>query len=1128
MRVPVAEPCRISLSLTLALTLLPTVAASAADPQSSDLEFFEKRIRPVLVRHCYACHSALTAEPKGGLRLDSREALRKGGESGPAVTPGKADDSLLLSAIKHEDYKMPPDKRLPARVIADFESWIRRGAIDPRDRPPSALEIADLSWRKKLAQRRDWWSLKPLKAARPPNVQAARWSRTPIDRFLAARLEAAGLPIGPPAEPQTLIRRATLLLTGLPPRPDAVKRFVRAAPAAPDRAYEQLIDRLLQSPHFGERWARHWMDIVRFAETHGYEWNHEIRDAWRYRDYLIRALNADVPYDQLLREHIAGDLLENPRVDRAAARNESLIGTAFWRFGELGHDNCVRFPEIRFDALDNQIDTLTKAFQASTVSCARCHDHKLDPFSTRDYYGLVGILESSRQVIRTIDTPDRYRRHFADLQRLKKQIRQVTAKRWEAALPEVVRQITAALPLAEGDKTVPEGGKQTALAKQLTAAKVSQTSPVVVLRALRKAGPPSIAARWRALASQIHQEREKHRAENAKRYRVWSSLRSLASDGWRWEGTGSAKRFAKAGAFVVALEGERAITRLLPAGRYTHLLSSRMNGTLQSPWAPTSHKYVSLRFDGGGLSLIRAVINSCALNEFVGGGLKYIEPSGPRWMTFPTAASPQHRSFFELTTKSDNPRWPDRPGRAGDKKSLLTSPHSWFGLTRVVLHDTPQPPQPEFDLLAKLLTCEPPESPAEVAARLARVTGQAIARWRVDRATDLDADWLQWLLDTELLPNDLAPAPLRDLVHAYRQRERLLPAPRVVAGMADQGPGFDSPVLLRGNPEQPGPRQPRGYVEVLSPHGSGDSTGRATSRRSVVSGSGRRLLAARIASPRNPLTARVLVNRLWHHLMGSGLVRTPDDFGRLGERPSHPELLDYLAQRLIDDGWSVKRSLRRIVLSQAFRQSARPPDRAREVDPANRLLHHFPVRRLDAEAIRDSLLAVSGRLDRTRFGASIHPFRAEPKPHRKLESGPLDGNGRRSLYLKVTRMEGPRFLELFDLPDQMATRGRRDRSSVPAQALALLNDPFLIDQARVWGRRLVRRPDTSAAARIDHMFWRAFARPPRTAERDRLLGLVNRLAELHGVPPANRLTSETLWKDVAHTLFNMKEFIYVR
>ena len=423
--------------------------ATPAAFADEDFEFFEKRIRPVLIRHCYECHSAASSELKGGLRLDSREFIRKGGESGPAVVPGNTSVSLLLDAVRHESFEMPPDRKLPERVIEDFETWIEAGAVDPRDMPPTAEEVANLSWGTIFEERRKWWSLQPIdpdvaKAARTFGQDSKRVSLQ-IDAYISARQQAAKITPAEPATGRILARRLSLVLTGLPPGPAEVEQFVKAFADNPGAAYEAYVDRLIDSPHFGEHWARHWLDVVRFAETHGYEWNHEIRDAWRYRDYLIRAFNSDVPYDQIVREHIAGDLLKQPRINKELGINESLIGTAFWRFGELGHDDCVTFPEIRFDALDNQIDTFAKAFQGLTVSCARCHDHKLDAISTKDYYALVGILENCSQVVHTLDSPDRIADAADEIRKVKVELRQVLGEKWLAAVEPMKETIVKVL-----------------------------------------------------------------------------------------------------------------------------------------------------------------------------------------------------------------------------------------------------------------------------------------------------------------------------------------------------------------------------------------------------------------------------------------------------------------------------------------------------------------------------------------------------------------------------------------------------------------------------------------------------------------------------------------------------------
>ena len=1086
----------------------------------SDIGFFERKIRPALVRYCYECHSAAAAEIKGSLRLDSRGALLRGGETGPAVVPGDVEGSLLISAIRRQSLEMPPDEKLPLTVIADFEQWVAGGAPDPRDHPPTVDEADELAWQGILQARRDWWSFKPLSKSELPAASAAS-SMHAIDCFVEARLAAAGLELSGPADPHTSLRRLSLVLTGLPPTPEEVREFelqsVHHPDASQDAAYEALVDRLLDSPHFGERWARHWMDIVRFAETHGYEWNHEIRDVWRYRDYLIRAFNSDVPYDQLVREHIAGDLIETPRINTELGINESVIGTAFWRFSELGHDDCVVFPEIRYDALDNQIDTLTKAFQAITVSCARCHNHKLDAISTADYYALVGILESSRQVVQTLDLPGTITEQANQLQDLKGKLQPPLAAEWLAATETLPAKLLAALrqKKTEGDEEADTG-----LQQQLHQENLKLDSFVLSLKRIAdQQKSASLASTWQQLKEEYEEEARKRADFNAQNFHTYQAFGADQPHAWRTLGLGLLGDPCPPGKFVLASSGDNMVSAVLPAGIFTHLLSERMNGTLQSPWIPTEHKYVSIQLLGGGLSMVRAMVDSCALNEYAGGGKRYLDGADLHWKRFLTSAGLPHHSYLELTTKTDNLRWPDRPGAAGTTdEAKLQSPHSWFGVTHVVLHDCEETPRPELSHLVRLFDRSTPQSLEDVAEAYQAVCQKAIEAWRDGRATNDDVNWINWLLSSDLLPNSInSSQSVADLVQQYRKIEAQLPQPRVVAGMADHGLGFDSPLLRRGNATDLGSRVPRRYLEAI-----------AGARYFQSKGSGRWEIAELIASEENPLTARVMVNRVWHHLFGTGIIRTTDNFGHVGDLPSHPELLDYLAHQFIQQGWSVKKLIRQIVTSRTFRQSNVPTAAANQHDPANRLLHHYPVRRLDSEAIRDTILAVSGRLDLTLYGPSIHPYREEPKKHRKLEAGPLDGHGRRSLYLKVTRMEGPKFLELFDLPSPMETRGSRDRTNVPAQALALLNDPFLIGQSRFWSQKLIACQDESPEARIENMFVKALGRPPADDERDRIVTFVHWLEKYYEVAPGESLANPIIWQDVAHLFFNTKEIIYIR
>jgi hypothetical protein len=434
------------------------------------------------------------------------------------------------------------------------------------------------------------------------------------------------------------------------------------------------------------------------------------------------------------------------------------------------------------------------------------------------------------------------------------------------------------------------------------------------------------------------------------------------------------------------------------------------------------------------------------------------------------------------------------------------------------LHDCAEPPKEPLKHFEALFAGAQPSSLGDVAQRYAEAIRAAVQAWKEGRATDAEARWLDWLVSRGLLRNSLAEnTRLAELVSEYRQVEsQQVALPRVVPGLADFDAGFEQSIFVRGDCQQPADVANRGYLEVLSQPGESFTT----------AGSGRLELAERIASSSNPLTARVMANRIWHHLFAAGLVRSVDDFGHMGDLPSHPELLDHLATRFVEQGWSVKGLIRHIVLSRTFRMSSRPAT-ATEADPTNRLLHHYPARRMEAEAVRDAILAASGRLDRTLYGPSIQPYREKENADRRLFAGPLDGLGRRSIYIKANLMEGPKFLGAFNFPGGKVAQGRRDVTHVPAQALALLNDPFVLGQADLWAATVVGRSHPTIQVRIAEMFETAVGRPPAESEAQAFAQFVKQLAALHLVPADQILSSQILWRDVAHAFFNLREFIYI-
>ncbi len=1146
------------------------IAAEETPRDRAGDEFFEKNIRPLLVAHCYECHSAEGIKrsgrkmPGGGLLLDTRDGLRDGGDIGPAVVAGKPDESLIVKAVRYDDkdLKMPPAGKLPAAAIASLEAWVKMGAPDPRVAGSAAATAAGATWPDVLRQRRTWWSLQPVRKPVVPAVKNAAWSSHPVDRFILAKLEARGLAPAEPADHCTLVRRLSLVLTGLPPTPEEGERFVgrivnpSEKPGQSGRidnpSYEDLVDRLLASPHFGERWARHWMDIVRFSETHGNEWNYEVHHAWRYRDYLIRALNDDVPYDQLVREHVAGDLLANPRWNQAERFNESVIGTAFYRFGEVNHDDCISLPQIGFDIADNQIDTLSKAFLATTVACARCHDHKLDAVSMRDYYSMLGVLRSSRLVSHTIDAPDAQAESLAKLRALKQEIRKELGVLWLREARDVGRYLLAATAARGKQADAAELARGLEPARLERWAATMPTAPLPLEAPLapwwsiveaKPADAATLQAAWGKLVDRYAQEQRQRAEFNAKHFTTLVDFRQGGTGDWQSGGYGLRGGTSRGGDFALRGEGEVLVRAILPAGIYTHALSDRLNGTLRSPPLAATKKHISFQVVGQRSSAVRLVSNNCQLNYK---NYRALTSDEPQWVTFelPEDASAL-RVYAELMTMLDNPKFPDQlSALGGDKENYrlpwekaAANPRSHWGMTRVVLHDGPEPPKAELGFVMQLAAPKTaPDSLADLAARYAQVVELAIKAWAEDRATDDDARWLDALLQQGLLSNGLRMSPrVKTLSAQYRRIEAGLSSPRIVPGLADCGPGFEQPVFVRGDCTKPGEPAPRRFLEVLS----------TPNERFNRAGSGRLDLAERIASPDNPLTARVMVNRVWHHLFGAGLVRTVDDFGHVGDLPSHPELLDYLAAEFAGSppssigraavgearAWSLKRLIRTLVLTRTFQMAHRPDESqaaaVRTADPANRLLHHYPARRLEAEAIRDSILAVSGRLDPMLFGTSIQPYRQQEYPDRRLFAGPLDGHGRRSVYIKNNLMESPSFLGVFNFPGGKFAQGRRDVTNVPAQALALLNDPFVHAQAAVWAEQLTARRDPSVAARVDHLFAAALGRAPSAAERERFVEAARQLAARDGAGGGDVLTRREVWKDLAHAIFNLAEFCYI-
>ena len=1108
-RTPHACLMRAALALVLCLHgSVPIRAAELPAAPVSDEQFFTATVLPVLEARCFACHSH-DHEIKGGLALDSRRGWVRGGDQGPAIVPGSPEESLLIEAIRHTnpELQMPPEGVIPAEELANLVDWVRRGAPDPRVTEVSPEE----AWKAKLAERATWWSLQPPRPSAPPTVADPAWQREPVDRFIRAKLDAAGIEPAAPAEPDVLRRRLSLVLTGLPPS------FHGSIP--PSASTAEVVDALLASPHFGEQFARHWMDVVRYTDTYGYEWDIAARGSWDYRDYLVRAFNDDIGFDQLVREQIAGDLLPEPRVDRAAGLHASLIGPMFYHFGEHRHGSSLDFNGIHQEMIDNKIDAFSKTFLAMTVGCARCHDHKLDAISQKDYYALAGMFMTPRWTPRDLSLPDVNAPSIAALERLRGEIQARLATAWAheatAFSGATIRERLRADP--DGTKVASIDDVSHPLAKLLEAAAEPGADANVM-----------VPEAWKTLAAEWQAARAMRQEANARFHRLFDPAQSGLPDGWGAEGEGMAHGHVAAGTVRVALEGDALVAGILPAGHHTHALSPKLPGILRLP-PPESfpRKWVSVQVAGGEWAAKLVVPQNAILNEGSGGPVFFDSKASPQWQA--VSLTPMKngvtRVLTEIATTDFNPNFPPRTGLATAGGVTLPATDdgvgkkSWFSITGIVSHDEPGTPLPDLDLLATLFKREAPATENAAWDAVVDWLRGAVDRFAAGKATAGDVRILDWMLARKLLPNDALALPeIGGVVARYREVEATIRPPRTVNSMDERGMApIDYRLNIRGNVDDEGPAVPHGFLEVFSAsHGIGSP-----------SGSGRLELAAALASDRNPQTARVYVNRVWQWVFGTGLVSTSSDFGRLGDRPSHPELLDWLAIDFMRDGWSTKRLVRRLVLTETFRQGSHASAAALVADPDNRLLHHHPTRRLDAEGIRDSLLAVSGRLDPRLGGHPIRPHRFLEDPAKRLFAGPLDGEGRRSIYLEMSIMAPPPFLVGFNLPAPKIPTGKRDVTSVPAQALILMNDPFVLAMADHWAGRLLADGRSQPAERMTAMFREALGREPDSEELALWVAAAGEFA-VPGTAPEALMADRSAWKGVAHALFNTKEFIHHR
>ncbi len=1095
-------------------------ASTLRSAEKSD--FFENKIRPLLAQHCYSCHSSQAKKLRAGLRVDSREALLAGGDSGPALIPGQPEKSRLIEAVayKNVDLQMPPRGQLTPQALADLTAWVKMGAPWPKEASPEpsggTKSAFDLQERKK-----SHWAWQPIRPQTPPTVRDANWPRDSLDRFILGKLEDKGLTPAKPADRRTLLRRLSFDLIGLPPTPEEVQAFLRDDSS---NAIEKVVDRLLVSPHFGERWGRHWLDLMRYAETRGHEFDFNIPNAYQYRDYVIRAINADLPYNQFVLEHLAGDLLPKPRLNLKEGYNESILGTSFWFLGEEVH-SPVDIRQDQADRFDNKVDVLSKAFLGLTVACARCHDHKFDAISTKDYYSLFGYLQSSHYRLARFDSMEHNRAVAGELWAFRAKGRATIQKAAATALRPGAERVADYLSAARAALLAPADSPME-LSRIANGAKLDANLLKQWISALKKAegdeGDPlhvgtkvsRDAQRNAAAHDPLRAAADRAKAEA----RVVLDFARNKPGEWITDGFAFGPGPVLTGELRVGGNADK------PSLHFSEYTAAEKDATWDVlTTAPGTEN------DPGSLGhLVRAGKTLYTPTFALTTGKVYylVKGKGSVYASIGShimLAGPLHGQLTRNVTAGDRFQWieHDLSAYRGQSAHLEFTPagSAPFAVAQVV-EGTPPPAQS-----ADRKPSEDGHASARGSSALDEVS--AIQRRFLDALTAAASDRLVGsseavsrarLLNWMIAHADLfgSSNPAADEARAFLAQEakiveRIRKESRLCVALIDGSPENEY-VFIRGSHKARGESVPRRFLEALA-----GPTPSPASR-----GSGRLELARQMIDPAvDPFVPRVLVNRVWHHLFGRGIVASTDNFGVLGERPTHPELLDYLAGRFVQEGWSIKKLIRGLVLSSTYRMGSQPNQAADRADPDDLLLHRTRMRRLEGETIRDAMLSVSGRLDPRLYGPSVFVhLTAFQQGRGRPASGPLDGNGRRSIYLSVRRNFLSPFLLAFDTPSPFSTVGRRTSSNVPAQSLILLNDPFVHQQAQLWAKRVSAQPG-STRDKIVGMYETAFARAPSESELAACLDFIEPR------PSGRAKDTLTAWTDLAHVLFNVKEFIFV-
>ncbi len=1092
----------------------------AESPEVQSLKLFEQHVRPTLLDQCIRCHGP--KKQQGGLRLDSKAWVMKGGDSGAVITPGNPEESLLVEAVRYTDpgLEMPPKGRLDAKTIQGIEKWVQLGAVDPRTE--TTVDLAnDGSNPPSVEEGRSFWSFQPIRNPAVPSVVQTEWSRTAIDRFILAKLESRDLRPVEDADRRTLVRRVYYDLIGLPPTPQQIEAFVD------DRdleAYEKLIDRLLESSEFGERWGRHWLDVVRYAESSGGGRTLLFPNAWRYRDYVIDAFNADMPYNQFVTEQIAGDLIGSEDWQQ---RRRQLTATAFLLLGPTNYELQDK-DILEMDVVDEQIDTIGKSLLGMTIGCARCHDHKFDPIPAKDYYAMAGILKSTKSMIHeNVSKWNKVNLPVSPEDEIAIAKQEAATKQMAGELASLEKKFKALTKgkarsnnKPQGDRNIPSSSLSGIVIDDADAELVGKWAPSTH-------SPRFVDGKY------IHDETV---GKGGKR----AIYRPVIPEAGMYEvrvGYSPGKnRSSRVPVHVHHADGESVVTidqkqtpevddafQSIGSYRFDPQQESRIvisnKGTedgvviadavvlikvdlppLPKPAEvdiPANIAFIvqdPSRLDGIVVDDTDAKLqgewkHSVHTPPFV--GANYIhdvkEGKGVKTATF-TPHLPHAGEYEVRVSHNTNVR------RANNVPITI---HHADGETVVHIDEGQEAPIDKlFRSLGKFRFDQGDQG--SVVFSTGGTEGKYVI---VDAVQFLPApDKARAQRETKSLQ-----AKIKTLKTRLREAKASGLNRAVAMATEDDDDAGDIHLAIRGVVHNRGDLVPRGVMQVTLPEAQAHA-----GRPLIAAGeSGRRELAQWIVDPQNPLPARVIANRVWYWLMGRGLVRTVDNFGSTGETPTHPELLDHLASDFVDRGWSIKQLIRKIMLSRVYQLSSKLDPAGSRIDPPNDLFWRMNRKRLRAEDVRDTLLFVAGSLDQTIGGSNI-------KPGTKSEYGYQFKSTRRSVYVPVFRNTLPEIFEVFDFADPNIQRGSRTSSTVASQALLLMNHPFVIEQSRVAGETLWQTK-RSPIDGVHHAYMQVLGRTPSEAEQRLAVDFI-----------AESRDEKTQWSLLYQTLFECVDFRYVK